>query len=147
MDRRNSLKISFKKLDNKASSPQRGSDYAAGWDLTATSMTKERGIISYGTSIGIEIPKGYFAILAARSSVYRTDLILANGLGIIDSDYRGELIFKFRILHEGEYPKVYNIGDRVGQLIILSHATPDWVEADVLGDTDRGSGGFGSSGI
>jgi|SRR5210317_17452 len=125
------MRVKFKKLDKNAIAPSRGSDYAAGWDLVATSMKKERGVVSYGTSLSIEIPEGYFGILAARSGVYRTDLSLTNGIGTIDSDYRGELVFKFRILYEGEYPKVYSVGDRIGQLIILSHAAPEWVEADV----------------
>jgi len=125
------MRVKFKKLDKNAIAPSRGSDYAAGWDLVATSMKKERGVVSYGTSLSIEIPEGYFGILAARPGVYRTDLSLTNGIGTIDSDYRGELIFKFRILYEGEYPKVYSVGDRIGQLIILSHAAPEWVEADV----------------
>jgi dUTP pyrophosphatase len=125
------MRVKFKKLDKNAIAPSRGSEYAAGWDLVATSMKKERGVVSYGTSLSIEIPEGYFGILAARSGVYRTDLSLANGIGTIDSDYRGELVFKFRILYEGEYPKVYSVGDRIGQLIILSHAAPEWVEADV----------------
>jgi len=125
------MKVKFKKLDKNAIAPSRGSEYAAGWDLVATSMKKEKGVVSYGTSLSIEIPEGYFGILAARSGVYLTDLSLTNGIGTIDSDYRGELVFKFRILYEGEYPKVYSVGDRVGQLIILSHAAPEWVEADV----------------
>jgi dUTP pyrophosphatase len=125
------MRVKFKKLDKNAIAPSRGSDYAAGWDLVATSMKKERGVVSYGTSLSIEIPEGYFGILAARPGVYRTDLSLTNGIGTIDSDYRGELVFKFRILYEGEYPKVYSVGDRIGQLIILSHAAPEWVEADV----------------
>lgn len=139
------MKVRFEKLHEDAKAPQRGSEYAAGWDLTATSFTHEKGIVSYGTSISIEIPKGYFGVLAARSSVYRTDLMLANGLGIIDSDYRGELIFKFRLLNKGDSPKLYSIGDRIGQLVILSHAAPEWVE-DNLTKSKRGIFGFGSTG-
>ena len=140
------MKIKFKKTDDKAVEPLRGSDYAAGWDLVATSINRENGVLSYGTSLSIEIPKGYFGVLAARSSIYRTDLMLANGIGIIDSDYRGELIFKFRLLDQSDHPKVYSVGDRIGQLVILSHAVPEWIEADVIDDTQRGDGGFGSSG-
>jgi len=125
------MKVKFKKLKKEAPTPDRGSDYAAGWDLIATSVKKEKGALVYGTSISVEIPKGYFGILAAKFNVYSTDLSLTNRLGIIDSDYTGELIFKYRILHEGEYPKVYKVGDRIGQLVILSHKTPEWVEADV----------------
>jgi len=139
------MKVKFKKLLDTAKAPQRGSEYAAGWDLTATSFSHERGIITYGTSISIEIPKGYFGILAARSSVYNTDLMLANSIGIIDSDYRGELILKFRLLNKGDSPKVYSVGDRIGQLIILSHTAPEWVE-DNLTKSKRGIFGFGSTG-
>jgi dUTP pyrophosphatase len=140
------MKVRFKRLIDTAKAPQRGSDYAAGWDLVATSINRENGVLSYGTSLSIEIPKGYFGVLAARSSIYRTDLMLANGIGIIDSDYRGELIFKFRLLDQSNHPKVYSVGDRIGQLVILSHAAPEWIEADVIDDAQRGDGGFGSSG-
>lgn len=139
------MKVKFKRLEEVAKAPQRGSEYAAGWDLTATSFSHERGIVTYGTSISIEIPKGYFGILAARSSVYTTDLMLANGIGVIDSDYRGELIFKFRLLNKSDSPKVYSVGDRIGQLIILSHTAPEWVE-DNLTKSKRGIFGFGSTG-
>jgi len=132
MDRGDSVKVKFRKLDEKATTPERGSQYAAGWDLVATSMRKEKGVLTYGTSLGIEIPEGYFGILAARNSIYCTDLGLTNGLGIIGSNHSGELLFKYRVLYEGECPKVYSVGDRVGQLIILSHAAPEWVEADVI---------------
>lgn len=139
------MKVVFDKLLEDAKDPVRGSEYAAGWDLTATSFSHEKGIVTYGTSISIDIPKGYFGILAARSSVYTTDLMLANGVGIIDSDYRGEIIFKFRLLNQGDSPKVYRIGDRVGQIIILKHGAPKWVEGK-LSSSVRGAGGFGSSG-
>lgn len=140
------MKVKFKKLTKHATAPHRGSEYAAGWDLVATSFSHEKGIISYGTSLAIEIPEGHFGILAARSSVYRTDLMLANSIGIIDSDYRGELIFKFRLLNQGDSPKVYTVGDRIGQLIILSHGAPEWAEVEVLSEAKRGKGGFGSTG-
>lgn len=140
------MKVRFKKLSDKAVIPERGTQYAAGWDLVATSITKKGRVLTYGTSLSIEIPEGYFAILAPRSSIYRTDLMLANSVGIIDSDYRGELLFKFRILYQGDYPKVYNVGDRIGQIAILSHAVPEWTEAEVLSASNRGDGGFGSTG-
>jgi len=138
--------VKFTKMNDEAKTPERGSQYAAGWDLTATSIKKEKDILSYGTSLNVQIPHGYFGIITARSSVYRTDLGLANGIGIIDSDYRGEIIFKYRILHKGDYPKIYNVGDRIGQIVILSHAVPEWFEAHILEATGRGDGGFGSTG-
>ena len=136
MDWGDSVRIKFRKLSKEASSPARGSQYEAGWELTATSVVKEKGIITYGTDISVEIPEGYFGIIAAPSSIYLTDLGLANSPGIINSSYRGELIFKYRLLSQDDYPKMYRIGDRVGQIAILSYAAPEWAEADIIEPKD-----------
>ena len=127
------MRVRFKKLTKKAHTPTRGSQYSAGWDLKATSIKKEKDVLTYGTGLSIEIPEGYFAIIAARPSVYRTDLSLTNSLGIISCDDTGEIVFKYRILSQGDYPKTYRVGDKIGQLVILSHAAPEWCEAEIIG--------------
>ena len=92
----------------------------------------------------IEIPKGYAGLIFPRSSVFKTNLGLRNCVGVIDSDYRGEITFKFR--PDAKYPIVYNIGDAVGQMIILKIPAIEFVETELLSDTKRGSGGYGSTG-
>lgn len=140
--------MKFKKLDSKASIPTKAHPTDAGWDLTAVSVEEDRkrNIITYHTGIAVGLPCGYFGLLCPRSSVYKHQLQLANGLGIIDQDYHGELIFKYRIVQP--HISRYSVGDRIGQLVVLSMPLLDGCEeVDDLDETDRGSGGFGSTGL
>ena len=142
----------------------------AGIDLIATSMWfDEFGNACYGTNRAFEIPEGYVGLLFPRSSNSKKDLLLTNSIGILDSGYRGEVMMKYKTSEsiwsfdkekencvfyksEDEYFKhslrleFYNIGDRIGQLIIMPYPKVEFEEVDTLSETERGEGGYGSTG-
>lgn len=138
--------MKFKKLDSKASIPTKAHPTDAGFDLVATSVSEDlkRGIVSYGTGIAVEIPKNHVGYIFPRSSVYKHQVSLANCVGVIDSSYRGEIFLKFRIVQP--HISRYTIGDKIGQLIIQPYPEIEFEEVDELEESDRGEGGFGSSG-
>ena len=105
---------------------------------------RKRNIVTYGTGIAVEIPEGYVGLVFPRSSVYRHQLALSNCVGVIDSGYRGEIKFMFRIVQP--HISRYSLGDRIGQLLIMPLQSVELEESDDLSDSDRGNGGFGSSG-
>lgn len=137
--------IKFKKLDDKAVAPYRANPGDAGVDLTAITLERDiEGIYTYGTGLAIAIPNGQVGLIFPRSSIYRKELTLTNSVGVIDAGYRGEIKFKFRPTDHNA--KVYEVGDRVGQLVIVPIQLTEFVEVDELNETKRGNGGFGSSG-
>jgi len=137
------MQVKIKKLNDAATIPTRGTEHSAGMDLTAISKewNKDNSLVTFGTGLSIEIPEGYVGLIFPRSSISKTTLNLSNSVGVIDSGYRGEIMFKFRYLEEGS---VYEIGDRVGQLLILPYPTIEFEEGE-LSNTERGEGGFGST--
>ena len=137
------LKIKFKKLNPNAFIPKQGTAGAAGFDLTAVSIEETDQFVKYYTGIAVQIPAGYFGMLVPRSSVVNTGLLMGNSVGIIDSDYVGELSAVF-YLRSG--CRVYNVGDRIGQLVIMPIPAVEYVEAEELSETERGAGGYGSTG-
>lgn len=151
------MKVNVKKLDSNAVLPTYARHGDAGMDLTATSKSyDEHGNVCYGTSLAFEIPHGYVGLLFPRSSNTKKDLILGNSVGVIDSGYRGEVMFKFKpsnvysTILEGvslrrEYPASYEIGDRIGQIIIMPYPQIEFNLVDELSSSDRGVGGFGST--
>lgn len=164
------LKVKIKKLHENAVIPKYAKSGDAGMDLTAISKSyDEYGNISYGTGLAFEIPKGYVGLLFPRSSNCKQDLILSNSVGVIDSEYRGEILLKFKpssIVYgeddeELEWDKNtmsidvpestnfihYNIGDRVGQLIIIPYPQIKFEEVKELSETERGEKGYGSTGL
>lgn len=153
------MKIRFKKLTENAVIPTKAHPTDAGFDLTATSMHIDaHGAIVYGTGIAIELPEGYCATVHPRSSIAKYDLVLSNSVGLIDCHYRGEIMAKFkpvakaypfrdRVRQDWRIdPKVYNIGDRIAQLVLHIVPQAEFVESDELTSTDRGEGGYGSTG-
>ena len=105
----------------------------------------------YGTGIAMEIPQGYVGLIFPRSSVYKTRLTMSNCVGVIDSGYRGEIMFHFYEpeMQENEFyarPKPYQVGDRIGQIIIMPYPRIELMETDELSDSDRGTNGHGSTG-
>jgi dUTP pyrophosphatase len=145
-----SLDVKVKKVLSNAVMPIQGSDGAAGFDLTAAAekfRPELTGpVFEYDTGLAFEIPKGYVGLVFPRSSITtKTTLSLGNCVGVIDSDYRGTVKFQFKNLNPGTGKK-YNIGDRIGQLIIMPIPTVNFVETTELVDTKRGEGAFGSSG-
>lgn len=139
------MKVKIKKLVENAVIPQYSKNGDAGMDLTCISekWNENNTMVAYDTGLAVEIPEGYVGLLFPRSSIAKTSLILSNSVGVIDSGYRGSIMLKYRYPEEG---MVYEIGDRVGQLIILPYPQIEFEEVEELSDTDRGSGGFGSSG-
>lgn len=138
------MKIKFKKLTEDAFEPERAHETDAGYDLRAIGVKQEGGCWVYSTGIALEIPKGYVGLIFPRSSVYKTNLLLSNCVGVIDSGYRGEILFKYKALTQ--HPMVYNIGDKIGQIVFVKHQVVEFIEATALKDSDRGEGGFGSTG-
>lgn len=144
--------VKIKKLRNDAVIPKYAKPGDAGMDLTAVSKTvDENNNIVYGTGLALQIPEGFVGLIFPRSSNSKTDLYLTNHVGVVDSGYRGEIMFKFRsvLCSSGQYicGKEYNVGDRVGQLIIIPYPNIEFQEVEELSSTERGDGGFGSSGI
>ena len=140
------VKIKFKKLCPEAVEPKRAHKSDAGWDLTAVSRDwdAEQRVYVYGTGIAVEIPEGYAGLLFPRSSIANKDLLLTNAVGIIDSGYRGEIMAKFCQRDDGG--SIYGIGERIAQLVISPVIIPEIEIVDELNDTERGTGGFGSTG-
>ena len=138
------MTIKYKKLIPEAVAPRRAHITDAGCDLVATSCTTDdEGNVVYGTGLALEIPQGYMGLLFPRSSNAKQNLLLCNSVGVIDSDYRGEVMLKFKPVG-GE--KRYNVGDRVAQLIVMPYPSVEYEEAQQLSTTQRGQGGYGSTG-
>lgn len=142
---RSNINVKIKKLHPDAVIPQYAKEGDAGMDLVAVSETwnENNTMVTYDTGLAMEIPNGFVGLLFPRSSVSKTTLSLANCVGVIDSGYRGPVMLKFRYLEEGD---VYDIGDRVGQLVIVELPFVQVTEVDELSSTERGTGGFGSTG-
>jgi dUTP pyrophosphatase len=140
------MEVKFKKLHEKAVIPSYAKPGDAGLDLTATSQIEDNAYqVSYGTGLAVEIPEGYVGLIYPRSSIRNKEITLSNSVGVIDSGYRGEIQFTFN-KRNGFYNLKYDIGDRIGQLVIVPYPTIIPVESEELSNTERGEGGFGSSG-
>ena len=107
-------------------------------------IEKNEKMMKYDTGIAVEIPPGYVGLLFPRSSVCKTGLSLANGVGVIDQDFRGSISFVFYKNMQCIVP--YFPGDRIGQLVIVPIPAVEFVEAEELSETERGAGGYGSTG-
>jgi dUTP pyrophosphatase len=139
------MKVRIKKLDPNSVIPSYANAGDAGLDLTAVSKTVDNsGNIVYGTGLAFEIPQGYVGLVFPRSSNAKKDLWLTNSVGVIDSGYRGEVMFKYRPVSFKE--REYMVGERVGQLIIMPYPYIEFEEADELSESERSTGGYGSSG-
>ena len=138
--------VKVKKLVPEAVIPSYSKPGDAGMDLTITKEIENTSFsVSYGFGIAMEIPKGYVGLVFPRSSVRNQDLILSNCVGVIDSGYRGELQATFKKTQGLDSIK-YKVGERGAQIIILPYPTIYMTEVPELSDTERGSGGFGSTG-
>jgi dUTP pyrophosphatase len=142
-------KLHFKKLSPEATQPKKAKEGDAGFDLTAISINETNDYIEYGTGIAVEIPAHHVGLLFPRSSVTNKNLLLKNSVGVIDSGYRGELKFRYLRLPDATgsmRDNIYSIGERIGQLIIMELPHFEMVEVNELSDSERGTGGYGSSG-
>jgi dUTP pyrophosphatase len=137
------MKVNIKRLHENATIPFYAKESDAGMDLVITDIKGEtEWDISYGFGISMEIPDGFMGLVFPRSSIRKTDLLLSNSVGVIDAGYRGEIQATFKKTGGA----VYKIGDRGAQLIIIPHPIIEWNEVNELNNTERGEGGFGSTG-
>lgn len=149
--------LKFKKLNDNAQLPTKGSQYAAGLDLYANNhggMDADKGwtliiqpgeTVKIGTGLAAAIPEGYFGGIYARSGLAtKQGLAPANKVGVIDSDYRGEIIVALH--NSSTVPQTIHGGDRIAQLIVQPFLAVKWEEAEELDSTERGDGGFGHTG-
>ena len=138
--------VKVKKLDPNAVIPSYSKIGDAGMDLTITREIENTSFsVSYGFGIAMEIPKGFVGLVFPRSSVRNQDLILSNCVGVIDSGYRGEIQATFKKT-QGLDSLKYKVGERGAQIIILPYPQVFMTEVPELSESDRGEGGFGSSG-
>lgn len=145
------MNINVKKVFEEAVIPTSGSKYAAGYDLYAHIETGEKIIPAgktekIGTGVCMEIPEGYFGAIFARSGLAtKRGLRPANCVGVVDSDYRGEIIVALH--NDADTCETICEGDRIAQLVIMPYLPVSFTEVDELNDTERGNGGFGSTGV
>ncbi len=137
------MRVKIKKLCPDAIIPSYAKSGDAGMDLTAVDFDANDLHVTYKTGLAVAIPNGFVGLLFPRSSVYKTGQYLTNAVGVIDSGYRGELMLKF---NQSNSLNMYKIGDRVGQLIIMPYPSVEFEEVSELSDSNRGTGGFGSTG-
>ena len=143
------MEIKIKLLTETAKIPTAGSDGAAGRDLYADIKRATRirpgGVKLIPTGVAMEIPHGYFGAIYPRSGLaIKNGLRLSNCTAVIDEDYRGEIIVA--LTNDSDEPQKITRGMRVAQIVIQKYEFPEFMEADELEDTYRGSGGFGSTG-
>ena len=140
------MKIKVKRLNELAMLPTKAHATDAGFDLYATSKIYDNdGNVVYGCGLAFEIPEGYMGLIFPRSSNANKSLLLSNSVGVIDAGYRGEVTAKFKRLcpiSQGEYA----IGERFAQLIVMPIPAVEFEEAEELSESERGVGGYGSSG-
>lgn len=143
------MNINITKLTDSAKLPERGSAYAAGYDLFAD-VTEEVKIMPHetkmiGTGLAMEIPEGYFGGVFARSGLSAKEgLRPANCVGVVDSDYRGEV--KVALHNDGEVERIVTPAEKIAQLVVVPFLSVEFSEVAELSDTARGEGGFGSTG-
>lgn len=135
--------LKYKKMHPDAKEPLKATDGSAGFDLYAVSEIINKKTIKYDTGIAFEIPKGYVGLLFPRSSVIKKGLTMGNSVGVIDSDFRSSVSAVFYV---NENDEIYKIGERVCQLVLVPIPYFELVEVDELTETERGTGGFGSTG-
>jgi len=143
------LQVNYKKVVEHAFDPEYSTEGACGLDIRAiySRYNVEDNYIEYDTGLAVQIPKGYVGLLVPRSSLSKTPHILANSIGIIDSDYTGELKFRYKNINiEHKDYIVYEFGDKIGQLVIVPCPKIELNLVDSLDQTERGTGGFGSTG-
>jgi dUTP pyrophosphatase len=143
------ITVKFRKLVSEAVTPQYAQDGDAGMDLTATSFRVTETFMEYGTGIAVEIPNGHVGLLFPRSSITKAPqgVSLKNSVGVIDSNYRGEILVRFELPYPGikPYGIIPVVGDKVAQLIIIPYPKVHLEEVQELSDSNRGQGGFGST--
>ena len=141
--------IKFKKLTPTAQVPTRGSKYAAGYDLSAdvgsNVLIAPHTTIKIGTGLAVELPEKTFGAVYARSGIASKEgLRPANCTGVVDSDYRGEIIVALH--NDSDTMRMVEPGERIAQLVVQPYVSVEFEEVETLSTTVRGEGGFGSTG-
>jgi dUTP pyrophosphatase len=145
--------LRYKKLIPEAQTPTKSYESDAGWDFYCTSIEITNNFIEYHTGIALEIPENMVGLAFPRSSITKKDLILKNSVGVIDAGYRNEIIFRF--INVNKYnmygapspnQNIYEVGDRIGQLIFIPIPEIILVETDNLSTSPRNTNGLGSTG-
>ena len=136
------MNINIKKCYPNVEIPKKAHTEDAAFDLKAYSFSESDKYIEYGLGVSLEIPKGYCGLIFPRSSISNYDLVLCNSVGVIDSGYRGELKVRFKKTGDN----IYEIGDRVCQLLIQKVFDFNFIESDLLDQQNNRNGGFGSTG-
>ncbi len=143
------MKVQFKKLHEDAVLPKYAKSGDAGMDLTCVDYEydEKQDVYVYHTGLATSVPNGHVMLLFPRSSNAKTEFYLTNHVGVVDSGYRGEIMLKFKS-RDKENPNdaPYGIGDRICQCIIMPYPFIEPELAEELSETERGTGGFGSSG-
>ena len=142
--------VKIKKLNKNAIIPTRGSEYAAGMDLYACIDTPiiitPHQTVKIGTGLSIELPHGYFGAIFARSGLAtKQGLRPANCCGVVDEDYRGESIVALHT--DTDIPQTINSMERIAQSVVMPYLPIAFTDVDELSETERGNGGFGSTGV
>jgi dUTP pyrophosphatase len=143
------MQIRVKKLTDTARLPSRGSREAAGYDLYADLkedvVIRPHTTVMIGTGLAMEIPPGYFGAIFARSGLaLKESLRPANCVGVVDSDYRGP--FMIALHNDGDTDRVVTDGERIAQMVVVPYLEVGFEVAEELQETERGEGGFGSTG-
>ena len=142
--------IKYRKLSPMASDPTKGTAGSAGYDLSAC-ITEDikippHAVVKIGTGLSIEPPKGTFGAVFPRSGLATKEgLRLANSVGVIDEDYRGEIMVAMK--NDSAEWRVITPGERIAQVVFIPYCRDMMSEQDSLSDTNRGEGGFGSTGV
>jgi dUTP pyrophosphatase len=138
------VKVKVKKLKQSASIPRKATEGSAGFDLTVNNIKYDPKykVWEYGCGLAFEIPKGYAGLLFMRSSVYKTGHSMKNSVGVIDCDFTGEI----KAIFSDKDTPGYKLGNRFAQLVITPIPEIEFEEVSELSETERGSGGFGSTG-
>lgn len=139
------MKVKIKRLHKDAVIPSYAKAGDAGLDLVATSIISfDKEQVTYGTGIAVEIPEGFVGLVFPRSSIRKYEQYLSNSVGVIDSGYRGEIQATFNSRYYADVK--YKVGDKIAQLLILPYPSIEFEETNELSSTERGDGGFGSTG-
>lgn len=137
--------VKIRKVHPNAVIPFRAHATDAGMDVTAISMEMTEDYVEYDTGLQFQLPEGYAMLIFPRSSNSKKDLLLCNSVGILDAGYTGNLKLRFKLTTEGYTEKIYNPGDKVGQIMIIPYPEINFIETEVFNETERGNGGFGST--
>lgn len=140
--------VRFKKLSPSAIIPKRATAGSAGMDLFPTEVIRGTNFIQCRFGLSMHIPDGHAAFIFPRSSIKNFPYMLSNSVGIIDSDYRGEIMAFFNKVEPEGFPypdEFYKEGQAVAQMVIMPIHDYLTIEVDELSETERGSGGFGST--